>query len=208
MREILKIVSVILLLLGLSIPVGAEDIVFDDSLDVAPTEDSTVLKQVDTLLFNSDNVLADASDVSSKVNFEKHLIQNPTKALFKSMVVPGWGQFGNRKYIKGLVMLGMDVWMISSAIKYKNEASDYWKLYENSEDVISRNYYYDLYDEKRTARNKYTWFAVIVSFVSMFDAYVDAHLSGMPTKENEKRIGFDVDSDRKGGGKISLTYSF
>ena len=41
--------------------------------------------------------------------------------------------------------------------------------------ISDRNEYYDLYQDRKDERNKFTWFAVITAFVSMFDAYVDAH---------------------------------
>ncbi len=197
-------------------PVAAQEVEPPDSADV-PLE-STLLDSVpvdtipaapaDTVVYNLQMELSKFSPVSDSVDFERHLTQNPTVALFKSMVIPGWGQIGNRKYFKAALFAGVDAWLIAEAIHYKRQASGLWDTYQAATDVPTRNAIYDAYSAKRSSRNKYTWFAVIVSFVSMFDAYVDAHLSGFPTRKEEKRFGVDVSPDLKGGVRASVSVPF
>jgi hypothetical protein len=142
------------------------------------------------------------------VNLEAHLSQNPTTALFKSMVVPGWGQFGNGDIFKGVVFLGLDAWMVGSAIHYGLQASDFKDKFEAATTVSERNEWYSPYEDRRSERNKFTWFAVIVSFVAMFDAYVDAHFSGFPDAGAGEGITFDAGPDSTGGVAASITVPF
>jgi hypothetical protein len=163
---------------------------------------------IDTVRYQRAAELDQFTQASDTVDLESHLYQNPTAALFKSALVPGWGQFGNRRYLKGIVFLGLDAWMVVSAIHYGRQASDFYDKFENAETVSARNDYYDLYSDRRDNRNKFTWFAVIISFVSMFDAYVDAHLSGFPDRERGQDFSVDVMPDEHGGVKASITVPF
>ncbi len=147
------------------------------------TVDSTVV--IDTVLFRQTGLLAGYLPVTDTTNLERRLIQNPTVALFKSALIPGWGQWGNHEYIKAVIFFGLDAWCVGAAIHYGRQASDFREKYESSTIISQRNDYYDLYSDRKDERNKFTWFAVIVTFVSMFDAYVDAHLSGFPRLEGE-----------------------
>ncbi len=162
----------------------------------------------DTLLYQPGIILTGTSPVSNPTDFEHKLTQNPTVGLFKSMVVPGWGQFGNHKYIKGAVFLAADAWFVSRAIKYRKDARDYRTLYENATGISAKNDLYSQYKSLKNKRNKFTWFAVITSFVSMFDAYVDAHLSGYPGEKMHKDVSISMQPQASGGFAANLSVSF
>ncbi len=163
---------------------------------------------VDTVLYRPGTLLTPYSPVTNPENLEKHLYQNPTAALFKSMLVPGLGQFGNRRYFKAVLFLGLDTWFVGSAIHYGRQAADFRDKFENETTIADRNEYYSLYEDRRDERNKFTWFAVIVTFVSMFDAYVDAHLSGFPQAAKSDAVSFDLQPTREGGLAACVSISF
>jgi hypothetical protein len=173
----------------------------EDSTQVRPTP------TVDTLLFDQKDAFKTVSPVTDPENFETHLRQQPTVALFKSMVVPGLGQWGNHAYVKALLFAGLDAWFIGSAIHYGQQASDFHRRWDASSDIPTRNEYYSLYEDRRESRNAFTWYAVITAFVSMFDAYVDAHLSGFPAKAKEKGVAVQVVPVQRGTAVV-LTYRF
>lgn len=206
----LRIISVMLILL-ITVTAGrsyAED--NDTAADTLPlpSTDSTMVTQKDTTLFTDISTLATTAPANSEINYEQHLTQNPTKALLKSMVLPGWGQLGNKKYVKAVLFAGFDAWMVLSALHYGRQASDYRDQYNNATEISLKNEYYGLYLDRKDERNKFTWFAVITSFIAMFDAYVDAHLSGYPKALEQQQLSVDVIPDEKGGSKLILSYSF
>jgi hypothetical protein len=171
--------------------------------------DSTDVKQKkDTILFIPQAGRADSSAIISPTDLEKQLTQTPTVALFKSMIVPGLGQFGNRKYFKTVLFAGLETWFIAEVITYGKKASDFQKQYKAETDINARNAYYDKYKNKKSARNKYLWFAAINSFVSMFDAYVDAHMSGAPSDKRNKKFQLSVVPTIDGGAQASLAFNF
>lgn len=192
-----------------------------DSLDVADTVSTgtvstgTVLtdglktvEKIDTVLFVPPADVAAAATVISPFDLEQNLYQQPTVALFKSLFVPGLGQLGNHRYIKAAFFAGMEAWFISSAIKYRNQARDARDLFDKETNRDRRNALWDVYDDKRVTRNKYTWYAGITIFVSMFDAYVDAHLSGSPADKRNDKFSFDIISDDVMTAGAAVSYNF
>ena len=164
----------------------------------------------DTVIYKPVGFESSALAVSDSIDYEKRLVQNPTKALLKSMLVPGLGQFGNRKYFKAAVVAGLQAWLISSAIDHGKEASEFKNKFEMSLDTPERLILYDNFLESKDQRNKFTWFAVIVTFVSMFDAFADAHLSGFP-KDNklaEDKLSFKISPLYENGLYASVAVSF
>lgn len=164
----------------------------------------------DTILYIPQELGNVSLGVTDSIDYEKRLYQNPTLALFKSMLVPGLGQIGNRKYIKAGVVIGLQSWLISSVIKHGHEASDWRRQFEAATVIAERNALYENYLDSKYQRNKFTWFAVIVTFVSMFDAFSDAHLSGFPKEpqENSKDINLSIESSAENGLYTQITYSF
>lgn len=189
-----------------------------DSASLAPdTVESAEEPQVpmDTVLYEPGNVLDVAVPVTDSTDYERLMYQQPTKALFKSMLFPGWGQLGNRSYFKAALYFGLDVWFVGSAIHYGRQAADFRDQYESvpylppgsdgyQENYIKpRNDLYELYEARKDQRNKFTWLAVFVTFISMFDAYVDAHLSGFPQSESQQAL-FDIDLRRDEAGVAAI----
>ena len=170
-------------------------------------DDSTRVS-ADTTIFIPDSNIVSAALVADTVHLEENLIQQPTIALFKSMVVPGWGQFGNRKYVKAALFAGLQTWLVVNAVDRAGQASDARDDWNASTEITERNRLYDIYESKRDQRNKYIWFAGITAFVSMFDAFVDAHLSGAPGRNERHSVGFEVVPDGDDGARAVLSLSF
>ena len=103
-----------------------------------------------------------------------HERRSPTGALLRSLAVPGWGQFYNRKYIKALVVAAGETYCIVQAVRHWDFADQAWDLYTSEDDI---DYYY-MYDFHQDRRNLFLWLSGLAIFLSMVDAYVDAHLAG------------------------------
>jgi len=197
----------------------AADTVITDTAVVLPdtlTADSTLSNtaaviapvKIDSVLFIPSMDESPEKQVDNPIDFERHLMQNPTTALFKSMLLPGWGQLGNHSYIKAGIIIVLESWLIGTAIINGIDASDYNDKYNQAVELVDKRYYYSLYEQSRDSRNKYIWFAGITIFLSMFDAYVDAHLSGSPYKNNNDRLKVDIKPDTKGGASAVISFSF
>jgi len=164
--------------------------------------------QVDTVIFVPQMEQHAAGDVTNAVNLEKHLIQSPTGALFKSLLVPGLGQTGNHRWLKAGMFATLETWFAIEAIRYGRQAHSLKAQFESETDLAARRTLHLAYDSRRSQRNKYVWFFGLTTFVSMFDAYVDAHLSGSPTNKRNDQFTVDFVPDPEGGGRAQLALRF
>jgi len=119
--------------------------------------------------------------------------QKPTGALFKSLLVPGWGQFSNKKYTKAAIFAGLEIYFAARAYHFIRETRDRFDVFQATE---SRQDYF-AYDEVKSDRNLYYWLLAGTAFISMWDAFADAHIK--PFEEAKDR-GEDywgyIDEDR------------
>jgi hypothetical protein len=132
--------------------------------------------------------------------------QNPTAALFKSMFVPGWGQIGNKRYIKAGVIIAVETYLIANLIHQSSVTQDAKRDFDNPSDSTLIPYLYNKYKDAKDTRNLYSWFTGLTIFISMFDAYVDAHLARFP-KEREG-LSLDIAPAPKSGLAVNLKFRF
>jgi len=86
--------------------------------------------------------------------------------MFRSAIVPGWGQVVNHKLIKAVVVVGGEGLLISKALdEYHKEQHA-----ANIGDALGKDSHYNL-------KVNYVWWAIAAHLLQMADAYVDAHLA-------------------------------
>ncbi len=103
--------------------------------------------------------------------------KSPMGALLRSVALPGWGQFYNGKYIKFALFCGAESFFIYKAAHWWKKTEDQYDLVQTLPEGQQASAFY-LYKSYRGNRNDYLWLVALSVFISMFDAYVDAHLSG------------------------------
>ena len=102
---------------------------------------------------------------------------NPTGAMWRSLLFPGWGQLYNRKYIKTLIIGGGELGLIYS-IYYQDRQ---YEKAKKAGDQKAADFY-------REDRNRLAWWLVGAILYSMGDAYVDAQLADFEVSENLSMI--------------------
>lgn len=135
--------------------------------------------------------------------------QSPTAAFFKSMLIPGWGQLGNRQYIKVGIVIGAEVTLIGTLIHYAKKTSDAKKAFDiasrTGDDALIGETFL-AFDKAKDSRNLFSWITGVVIFWSMFDAYVDAHLARFP--KYDKKISLKINSEDRENIKAVLALEF
>ena len=114
---------------------------------------------------------------------EKVVRKNPTGAMLRSMVVPGWGQWYNEKRFKAVVIMGAEIGLVIDAVVQN-------QLAVRSEYLYDREFY-------RNNRNLAIWWLGAVILYSMADAYVDAHLFDFDERP-DLSLGITADPMRGG----------
>jgi hypothetical protein len=124
-----------------------------------------------------------AQDVSKQAEADRgRPKKSTTGAVFRSLAVPGWGQYYTKSYWKAagfLVVEGGLIWGIS----YQNDQMQAYRRsaenYQAAGMTATANDYRRFEYYRRDNRNELIWWLVGVTMLSMGDAYVDAQLYGV-----------------------------
>ena len=129
---------------------------------------------------------------------------NPTGALFRSAFVPGWGQYYNKRYIKGSIIAAGESYLIYGIVTNWRASNKHKKNFESTDDMAYKGSEFALYEKTRDKRNKRMWILAAVVFYSMFDAYVDAQLSDF--SETDKAYEVYIEPSRNDGVMLTLNF--
>lgn len=122
--------------------------------------------------------------------------KDPMTAVWKSAVLPGWGQYYNESYWKVPVVWGILGWCVYNYVVNDNNYTDYRTLYIQSSFSIES--YRRLRDFYRDQRDLFVIYMGITYLANLLDAYVDASL-----------FDFDVSEDFNTGSKmLNLKFKF
>ncbi len=144
-----------------------------------------------------------ASPDSVKLTLKR---KSPSGALFRSMFVPGWGQLYTEKYVKSAVvflgegtLIGLMAYEWSRIEKYKDK-------FQSETDPYLKSFYFQNFQLHEDNRNTYLWFLAGAVFISMWDAYVDAHLYNF--KQETKGLDMMGGLDEEGRIKVGVAWRF
>ena len=105
--------------------------------------------------------------------------KSPRGAMLRSLVVPGWGQFYNGKWFKGLVLGGTETGLIINAV-----VQNQWA--QAADNIYDRDFY-------RENRSLSIWWLGGAILYSIADAFVDAHLSDF---DDDPLVTMNVESEK------------
>ena len=136
--------------------------------------------------------------------------KSPMGALFRSVAFPGWGQFYNEKYIKAALVFGVETTYIVLAIDEWRKTNFHKQNFQSAPPYSAEQYWeFDQYQFHRDRRNLYLWVVSGIVFLSMFDAYVDAHLYRFDKEKMEDlKMELLPELDKGNGVKILFSLYF
>jgi hypothetical protein len=103
--------------------------------------------------------------------------KSPVGAVIRSGLVPGWGQLYNEQYLKsGLVFVMEGVLVGAAVVEHRRSQDDLRESKDLSRSDEQREAAWLRYSRRIDKRNTYLWYLAGAKFLSMVDAYVDAHL--------------------------------
>ncbi len=127
--------------------------------------------------------------------------KGPTGALLKSVVFPGWGQYANRKYIKAGVIFAAESYCIFKALQWRSRTNDRLDVYNQTKDLDDWNNY----DDARGNRDTFYWLVAGTIFISMWDAYADAHFKPYEKVKDDPEFWGERLKAPRPAGEISAT---
>jgi len=133
--------------------------------------------------------------------------KSPTGALFRSVAFPGWGQFYNDKYLKSLAVFGTETTFITlAAIEWRRRNEHKRKFQDLPQGHPDKDWEFEQFRFYEDQRNLFLWITGGIVFLSMFDAYVDAHLYNFD-KEEVPDFSISLIPEYKEGKGINVLFS-
>lgn len=132
-------------------PPSAFRLLLFSALSAFPVVNAFALDVPDTATVAADTAVASVRQIS------------PRGAAFRSMALPGWGQFCNRRPVKGGILAAAYAASLSGIVVRQRQ--------------LDREARRPGFDPSRPRRNLFIFTTLGLIFYSAVDAYVDAHLS-------------------------------
>ena len=106
-------------------------------------------------------------------------------AVGRSALLPGWGQYYNESYWKIPIIWGVMGWFTYLYVENNNLYKKYGDLYSESLDQTPNgdSQYKEARDFYRNERDQWALFLGLTYFLTLVDAYVDAHLFDFSVSE-------------------------
>lgn len=120
------------------------------------------------------------------IEYEK----NPYRSMVYSAVVPGGGQIYTKNYVKAGLIIGVQTYLISQALQNNSKMNKYKDLMDgtnSSSDLINRHQRDKYRDD---LRSDYWWIGTTI-FLSIADAFVDAHLYNFNAEKEKVHLKFE-----------------
>jgi hypothetical protein len=131
--------------------------------------------------------------------------KSPMGALLRSVAFPGWGQFYNKKYFKSAVVFGAETTFITLAAIEWHRMNKHKRNFQDP-DHPDRYWEFEQFQFYEDQRNLYLWITAGIVFLSMFDAYVDAHLYNFE-KERVRDLSISLSPQVKKGEEVRIVFS-
>jgi len=163
----MKIVSVKILFVALYLILITTASNGQDSLNVLNEKIKQPAAIQDTLNVSNEKTQKPAESPDS---VEVEITKSPRGAMLRSLVVPGWGQFYNGKWFKGILIGGTEIGLIANAVIQNQYAVQ-------AETELEKEFYQE-------NRSLSIWWLGAAILYSITDAFVDAHLYNFDDSPN------------------------
>ena len=100
-------------------------------------------------------------------------------SLQKSLLIPGWGQIAEKRYLEGALFLSAEIFCIYKIFSNNHKSNYYYNRYKTADNTTDAVNYRDLTEKYDIRRNKFLLAAAGIWIINLIDIYID-------TVENEK----------------------
>ena len=138
-----------------------------DSLNVSTEKAAQPAEKQDTLNVSNDKT---QQPPESPDSVKVEITKSPRGAMLRSLIVPGWGQFYNGKWFKGILIGGTEIGLVANAVIQNQYAVQ-------AETELEKEFY-------RENRSLSIWWLGAAILYSITDAFVDAHLYNFDDSPN------------------------
>jgi hypothetical protein len=99
--------------------------------------------------------------------------QTDTKftSLHKSLLIPGWGQLAEKRYIEAALFLSAEILVLYKVFDTNHKGNQYYDKYKEAADVDDAVKYRELTEKYDKRRNQYILVAIGVWALNLIDIY-------------------------------------
>jgi hypothetical protein len=138
----------------------------------------------------------DSTEVTEKKKYV--MTKSPTGAIYRSIALPGWGQWYVERYWKAPLFFGATAFTITNVIVQHNRFTTRQQEFDNSTNPIEKSVLLQQKENNRNQRDLFSFFTLLIYGVAAIDAYTDAHLFDFTVTDNAKisttpYLGFNND---------------
>lgn len=118
-------------------------------------------------------------------------ISRPYRAGAYSLILPGAGQIYNREYIKAGAVIGIQTYLIATAVHHNNRKADFQRRADNAVLPFDQQYYQLQADDYAgRLRSDYWWIGITIA-LSVIDAWIDSHLLDFQAQKERIHLHFE-----------------
>ena len=123
-------------------------------------------------------------------------------SLKKSLILPGWGQLAEKRYVEGVLCLAAEAYCLVEAFSFNHKGSTYYRKYREAGTTPEAVRFRELTEKYDKKRNTYILAAAGVWVLNLVDIYVI-----VKTKKTSK-IKLNIQSGQDQKMALSVSYSF
>jgi hypothetical protein len=149
-------------------------------------------------------VLSLSYPVSAQEENKEAFEEKKFTSLHKSLILPGWGQIAEKRYIEGILFIAADAFCIYEIISNNNKGNKNYRQYKaakNTADAVKHRELTEKYDKRR---NQFILAAAGAWAVNLLDIYVIVR----GKEKKDKNIRLKLKSGENRQISFTLSYSF
>ncbi len=128
-------------------------------------------------------------------------ISRPYRAGAYSLILPGAGQIYNKAYVKAGIVIGVQGYLIGTALHHNTKKKDFQALADNASIPFDQQYYQLQADDYADRLRSDYWWMGITTALSVIDAWIDAHLVDFETESQRIHLHYE-------DGQVGLQIKF
>ena len=109
--------------------------------------------------------------VGQEVAPEESPSEKKFTSLHKSLLIPGWGQLAEKRYIEGVVFLSAEIFALYKVFTYNHKGNTAYTKYKDATSADDAVHYRQMTEDYDRKRNQYLLVAAGVWAINLIDIY-------------------------------------
>jgi len=131
-------------------------------------------------------------------------INSNSSSLQKSLLIPGWGQIAEKRYIEGALFLASEIFCVYKIVSYNRKGNYYYDLYKEVNCVKDAIRYRELTKKYDIRRNKFIFIAASIWALNLMDIYFI--IKSKEKKKDNIKLIMQINEEKK--ISFSISYNF